>query len=428
MSAHESIINLKSVRKPGHKKRVVTITLLLLFFTLIIVMSYLFLKPKQQTYVLNNYSTATVHLGDIDKRASVTGNFNIITNDVIITTEDGICTTINKKTGDTVKKGEVILKIESIKLLDERRELENELEQVKRNNLKSNQEYKRSVRDLNRSIDKKTLVVDRAFEELERSKDLFELNAITKKELLEVTDAYNDSVEDLEITKLQLADKIEDRTLELELIEFDLKRAETQLNKVNERIGKLDIKSVIDGTILDFKIKKGNRVESGDVLLQVGDLGTPFIEAFIPVKYSDDINIGADVVVTYDKKIYKGKLSLINSVTTDGKNGEKLLYSEVKLENIPENFIPGSSCNCEIILSVNKKVKVLERSEYVVSGKNRYVYVVKGNQGIKTEVKYGVINSSNVSIISGVEVGDKIITSSYNDFIEKEIIELKQEG
>lgn len=425
MSSAESIVNIKNVKKPGHKKKLINIYITIFIFIAMIIAAYFYIKPEKKEFVLTDYKVLKVTRGEIDNRVKLTGTVNTSQSDILIATEESFCSTINYKTGDFVEKGSIILVLESSKLMDEKRDLENQIKQVERNNLKSSQVYSRNARDITRSIKQKELELNRAEESFLDKKSLFELNSITKSDLKESEENYTYKKELLELEKLKLSDLEEDRTLDLELLKFDLDNVQTQIDRLNERVDKLQVTSDISGTILNFKIKKGDKVENGTTLLSIGDLSTPYTEAYIPAKYADEVNIGSPVVLKYDKKEYKGEVSLINKVVSESTSGEKLIYVEIEFLEDFSSYLPGSSIAGEVIISKEDNVLVADRGEFLVSGKSRYIYKIEGDRAIRTVVTYGSVNSSKVSITDGLNAGDEFISSSYTDFIDKEIIYLK---
>lgn len=425
MSSAESIVNIKNVKKPGHRKKLINIYITILVFIVMLIAVYFYIRPESKEYELTDYKVSKVKRGEIDNRIKLTGTIKTHDSDTVMATEESFCSVINYKTGDYVQKGDVILVLESSKLMDEKRDLENQIKQVERNNLKSNQTYKRSLRDISRLIEQRELDVKKAEESYLDKKSLYELNSITKSDLKESEDNYTYKKESLELELLKLSDLEEDRALDLELLEFDLENVQNQIDRLNERIGKLQVTSDISGTILNFKVKKGDKVENGTTLLSIGDLSTPYIEGYIPAKYADEVHKGSSVVLKYDNRQYTGEVSLINKVVSESSSGEKLIYIEIEFLESFESYLPGSSIAGEVIISKEENVLVTERGEFLVSGKSRYIYKIEGDRAVRTIVKYGAVNSSKVSIIEGLEDGDKFISSSYTDFIDEEIIYLK---
>lgn len=421
----ESIVNIKSVKKPGHKKRLVNTAITLGIFVILIVASFIFIMPKKRKFILNDYKTSTVMLSEMNKTLSINGTIDVYEKDTILSPEEGICVKVIKKPGDIVQKGELILIIESKELEDKVKELEDELKQVERNSLKNSLDLKRLIRDTDRNILKLTRVFNKTQDEYLNMEELFKLESITQKQLEDYKDKLLNAGESLNEAQIKLKDLKEDQGIQKQLSEYDINRVKTNLNRAKKDLDDLSVKSDIHGTLLNVQLKKGDYTESGKVIAKVGDLKTPFVEGYIPLKKADEIQEGMEVVLTSNKVKYKGVVKVINAMASKGDKGEKLLYTQIDMIEKPESIIPGDTIGCEIIIQKEDKKLTLPRGEFLISGKNRYVYLVDGDKATKTEVNYGIINSKKVSIEKGLKLGQEIITTSYNDFIEQETIYIK---
>lgn len=425
MSSTEPIVNIRNIKKPGHKKRRLNIIITLSVFITLIGLTYLYISPKKDTFVLKDYKTEDVKVRDTIKSISITGKVEILKRKSITAVSDSLCMEIFTKAGDYISKGDILMSLDSESLQDDKLKYENELKKVRRTILKNRTEYSRNERNIKRNIEKKKVSVKKAKVEATKAESLYELNSITLKELNASKDALDLTLEELEDLNISYLDLIEDRELDKELITYDMDIVNSNLEKINQKLDDLNIKSSFSGTVLDVKIKEGEKVDTGKTLLQVGDLSTPYIELYIPVKFAEEVSVGTKVVVTYDKRKYNGEISLINSVVTEGSKGEKLLYSEVSLLDTFDSFILGGSVSCEVIISELEDQLTLKRGEYIVSGKNRFLYVVNGDIAEKRAIKYGVINSEVATIKAGIKKGETVIVSNYDKFIDRDQINLK---
>jgi HlyD family secretion protein len=68
---------------------------------------------------------------------------------------------------------------------------------------------------------------------------------------------------------------------------------------------------------------------------------------------------------------------------------------------------------------------LLPRGPYLTTGGQRYVYVIEGDQAIKTAVTFGELQTEQVQILQGLSVGDEVIISGYQNFIEHNTIMLQ---
>jgi HlyD family secretion protein len=71
---------------------------------------------------------------------------------------------------------------------------------------------------------------------------------------------------------------------------------------------------------------------------------------------------------------------------------------------------------------------MIPRGPYLTTGSQRYLYKVEGNVARRVDVTFGVMEGNTVEVLTGVEAGDEVITSGYQNFIEFEQITLERGG
>ena len=70
----------------------------------------------------------------------------------------------------------------------------------------------------------------------------------------------------------------------------------------------------------------------------------------------------------------------------------------------------------------------IPRGPYLTTGSQRYLYKVEGSIARRVAVTFGLMEGNTVEILSGVEPGDEVITSGYQNFVEYEEITLERGG
>jgi HlyD family secretion protein len=79
------------------------------------------------------------------------------------------------------------------------------------------------------------------------------------------------------------------------------------------------------------------------------------------------------------------------------------------------------------ILMENKaEVMMVQRGQFLESSNGRIAYVINDNKAIRTPIVTGARSLGSVEILSGLEVGDKIIVSSTDAFNSAQNILLTQ--
>lgn len=427
MSNSEPIVQVHKIKRPGQNRKIINALITLIIFAVLGCSAFLLLSPKDKKFTLNSYSTNFVELMNLENTLSLTGEIDINKKESILSPYDSICTSILKRSGDSVAKGETILKLSSSKLIEEREKLETDLKKLERNILATEIKYKRAIRTKESNIKKNHRLLKRSIKDYENAKKLYEFESITLKELNSVEDKkidleeqYNSSVTELEHIK-------EDYTNDKILLDYDIDETLSQLTKNSNLIQSLTVKSTITGTLLSINIEEGEVINKHTPLFELGDLSTPFVKLNIPEKNREHISQDQEVRFRIGKKEYKGKLTQINAMAKQSSKGGPVITAEAEFINPPKGLTPGSNCGAEIVMNTTENALTLPRGPYIISGKDRYLYRVNGEKAERVKVVFGAMNNSHIAIKEGIELGDEIITSSYSEYINKEIIYLKSE-
>ena len=66
-----------------------------------------------------------------------------------------------------------------------------------------------------------------------------------------------------------------------------------------------------------------------------------------------------------------------------------------------------------------------ENGPYLTTGSQRYLYRIEGDRAAKIAVTFGQVEGNVVEVLTGVQAGDLIIVSGYQNFIEHDIVVLE---
>jgi len=138
----------------------------------------------------------------------------------------------------------------------------------------------------------------------------------------------------------ELDSSLKERALnELGIISANLQETRHKIEKLEERLTRLDIKATIAGTVKGVRVFTGNVVQPGGLLLEIVPLGKEFVvESRVNPRDIGHIKTGDPVVVkvlTYDYARYgsiKGKLTKISASTFDDADGKPFYKATSSLD------------------------------------------------------------------------------------------------
>ena len=205
------------------------------------------------------------------------------------------------------------------------------------------------------------------------------------------------------------------------------KNSKTYRIKTSEVSGKLNIENrfVKKGEIIlrlksgeeiiaDFDGKLGKReiaqgvLGSESLIVTLDDLKKIVIDIKVPENYVSILKPGLRVEITNSafKKTFQGKIETISSRIDPS---TRSILSRVLVDNSDFDIIPGQLMTIKVIYDEINQIGVPE-SAVTIQGNTAFVYTVKDNTAIKKNIEIGKRNFGKVSVVSGINEGDFVIT------------------
>ena len=197
--------------------------------------------------------------------------------------------------------------------------------------------------------------------------------------------------------------------------------------KTNDISGKLEINNrfvkkgeiilnLQDGTniIADFDGKLGKReiaqgvLGSESLIITLDDLKRVVIDIKIPENYVGNLkpNLKAEITSSAFKKVFPGKVETISSRIDPS---TRSILSRVIVDNSDFEIIPGQLMTVKIIYDETSDLGVPE-SAVTIQGNTAFVYIVNNDVAEKKVIEIGKRNFGKVSVLSGINDGDLVIS------------------
>ena len=184
--------------------------------------------------------------------------------------------------------------------------------------------------------------------------------------------------------------------------------------------------------VADFNGKLGKReiaqgvLGSDSLIITLDDLKNIIIDIKVPENYVGVIkkNLKVEISSSAFKKVFKGK---IESVSSRIDPSTRSILARVIVNNNKYEIIPGQLMTVKVIYDEQKQLGVPE-SAVTVQGKTSFVYVVNNDVAEKRFIKIGKRNFGKVSVLSGINEGELVISEGVSKVRDKgkiKIVETK---
>ncbi|HMB63315.1 MAG TPA: efflux RND transporter periplasmic adaptor subunit [Eudoraea sp.] len=366
---------------------------------------------------------ARVSDGKFDDYITINGNVAPIATIFMDAYEGGRVSEKLIEEGATVKKGDIILKLENMNLYEQILASESNLA-LKQNDLRSTKltfdsrqvEGRKSLANASTDLQK----LKRNFEQNDA---LYKEELISREEYLTSMENYELSKKQYEIIKLQTEQDEELRNTSLTSLDSDLARMQKTLGMVYQRLDHLNVRAPADGQLGFLDAEIGQNIAQGERIGQINVLTDYKIEATIDEHYIDRVQRDLVAVLERNDNEYPLRLRKVYPEVRNGKFKVDLVFTE----NKPETIRTGQSYNIKLQLGESSDALLLPKGSFFQSTGGQWIFVVNpdGDEALKRSIRIGKQNSRYYEVIEGLEEGETVITSNYDNFGDADRIVLK---
>ena len=413
------------VKKKWTTKRILTI-LGITGIVLLIAGSYYFTSGKSRLNVDTERITITeITKGPFQENIPVNGIVLPITTIYLDAVEGGRVEELYVEDGAIMKKGQPILRLANtdleLSLSNQETAVFDVLTQMQntRNNAEQN-----TIRQLNQMAE-----VDNALAEAERlyklNKKLYDQKAIGSQEFRSSENMYQYQVRRKKLTEETLRNDSASGKLQISQMSQSYARMQNALGLMRRKVGDLIVRAPVDGQLTSLDAEVGQSKNKGQTLGQLDVLSGYKVRADIDEHYIS--RIFPDLTGTFDfaGKSYKLK---IKKVYTQVSNGRFQVDMEF-VGDVPQGIRRGQTLQIRLALSDETQAVLLAKGGFYQKTGGNWIFKVSesGKTAYKTDIQLGRQSPDYYEVLSGLNPGDKVVTSSYENYGDMQELVLKKE-
>ncbi|TRX62110.1 HlyD family efflux transporter periplasmic adaptor subunit [Fulvivirga sp. M361] len=337
--------------------------------------------------------------------------------------EGGTIKKVHAESGAMLKKGDFIIELSNLNrelsVLSQEASLNESINQIRRTKLQLEQNDLQQQQTL--------ALIDNQLEKLEpqykRQKMLYEKDLISKQDFEQTKADYEYNVKRKKITYTSYKNDSMSRVRQLVQFNKSEQRMTESLAGVGQILDNLDIRSPIEGQLTTPQLVEGQSVNPGQRLGQVDKVGSYKVRVPIDELYLPKIFKGLSATTRFDNKQYELTITYIYPNIINGR-------FEVDMEFVaetPKGIRRGQSLRMRIELGQPSEELLLPVGGFYKDTGGNWVFVVNedGTRAEKRNIRLGRKNTEHFEVEEGLEPGDRVITSSYDNFGDNEVLILK---
>lgn len=325
--------------------------------------------------------------------------------------------------GAMVKKGQPLLRLSNtdlqLGLVTQQTNVYNLLTQMQ---ISKNAARQNTVSKLNAMADVESQLKE-AKRIYELDKHLYEQKVIGSQEFQKAENDYQ-----YYLKKKKLYDRIlqQDSVSTLQQMEQarqSYQGAQNALDVMRQKVQDLIVRAPIDGQLTSLDAEIGQSKSKGERLGQI-DVTTGYkVRVDIDEHYISRIFNGLRGEFTFDNKTYPLE---IRKVYTQVSNGRFQVDMEF-LGKEPKRIRRGQTLQIRLALSDETQALLLPKGGFYQQTGGNWIFKVSddGNSAFRVDIQLGRQNPDYYEVIKGLQPGDKVITSSYENYEDMEELVLE---
>ena len=403
------------------RQRNINVAKMTAVIAVVIVVLYGFIGKLKTSVSLNNIILSEAVIGPIEISLSATGRVAPYFERVIASPINSQVVEIVRFPGDSVKTGDVILRLDLTNIRNEYQQMLDE-RQIKKSKLEQSQatiSTQQADRKLQLQIE--TLKLRKMESDLRIELGLDSIGGTSKEQVRNVT-LQNETAQ-LEFQRLEQSIRNYEITSQADLNVQEIEYAihNRALNEMAHKLEAAEIRSPSDAIVTWVKDEIGSKVGEGIELVRLADLSRFKVEGEIADVYADRLRSGNDVVVRIGSLRLDGAVSNIRPSVRNG----TVAFTIELAESAHPRLRAGLRTDVQVVSSFKEQALRIANGGYY-NGKGEYeMWVVSGGEATMRKLLLGDGNFEYVEVLEGLAAGEQVIVSNMAGYENLKRIKVK---
>ncbi len=215
--------------------------------------------------------------------------------------------------------------------------------------------------------------------------------------------------------------EVEDARKDMASAQAALDQANAALNTADRNIERVSVRAPIGGQVVKRMVSGGEQVDgtAAQPIVEIANLDRVELAANVPAEQLSRIRIGQPVTVATDAyagRTFAGSVLAIAPAVDPATNAALV---RIRITNGERLLKVGLFAEARVQLAQHVGALVVPPAAVVRDQRGAVVYVVSGDTAQRTAVTLGLEKPDAIEILSGVEEGQSVLTSSVYGLGEK---------
>ena len=369
-------------------------------------------------------SISTVEKGIFQENIPVNGLVLPITTIYLDALEGGRVEEKYVEDGAVLKKGDPILRLSNtdleLSLINQETQVYNLLTQMQ---ISQNAARQNTINKLNQYTDVESGLIE-AKRIFDLNSRLYDKDVIGRQDLIKAKNDYNYQKERMQLSKQILGQDSIAVKQEKNQVQNSYARTQNALDLMRRKVADLVVKAPVDGQLTSLDAEIGQSKNKGERLGQIDVLSGFKVRVDIDEHYISRIYNGQTGSFNINGKAYKLTIKKVYTQVTNGRFQVDMDFGD----ELPEGIRRGQTLQIRLALSEEKQALLVSKGGFFQQTGGNWIFKVSenGHTAYKVEIVLGSQNTEYYEVLSGLQPGDKVITSSYDTYGDVQELILKE--
>ncbi|MEO8819402.1 MAG: HlyD family efflux transporter periplasmic adaptor subunit [Ginsengibacter sp.] len=412
-------------KKKWSTKRILTIAGITALVVLIVASYYLTSGKSKLNVDMDRITISEIKKGNFQEIIPVNGTVLPLTTIYLDAAEGGRVEEKYVDDGAIMTKGQPILKLSNtdlqLALVTQKTNVYNLLTQMQ---ISKNAAEQNTVSKLNQMTDVESQLTE-AQRVYNLDKYLYEKKAIGSQEYQKAKNDY-----DYYTQKKKLSSKI----LEQDSTSTDQQMTQARqlyqgsqdaLNVMQEKVGDLIVRAPIDGQLTSLGAEIGESKNKGERLGQIDVVSGFKVRVDIDEHYISRIYTGLKGTFDFADTTYHLEIKKIYTQVANGRFQVDMEF----VGKVPKGIRRGQTLQINLALSDETQAILLPKGGFYQQTGGNWIFKVSadGKKAYKVNIQLGRQNPDYYEVLDGLKTGDKVVTSSYENYGDMQELVLKNQ-
>nr|CEH43465.1 Efflux transporter, RND family, MFP subunit [Xanthomonas citri pv. citri] len=357
---------------------------------------------------------ATVTQGDLVRDIAADGRVIAANSPVLYAISAGTVT-LSVVAGDVVKQGQELARIDSPELRSKLAQEQATLAGLEAESSRAALDATLARANASKLTDQAQIDKQAAARDLERYQRGFDGGAVPQVELAKAQDTLKKTDIDLQHAQRDAALKSQGADLDSRNKRLLADRQRAVVAEVQRQVDALTLRSPFDGQVGQVQAVQHTQVAANAPILGVVDLSKFEVEIKVPESFARDLAIGMPAQLTSGSgEPFAGAVSAVSPEVVNGEVTARIRFTDKQPPGLRQS--QSQRMSARVLMDTRRNVLKVERGPFLEQSGGSYAYVMDGNTAVRRPVRMGVSSLGEVQVLSGLQVGDRVVVSGADNF------------